>query len=207
MNFTQFKIAKDKESLKCVLVSKGHSVEEISKVLAETGLKRIGENRLKEAEEKFPKLDAKIEKHFIGKLQSRKIAKIVKLFDVIQSVENLKQARMIEEYDKPIKIFLQINLNGDPLRQGASPYEAKYLIEEIKKLKKVTLLGVMGIASKRTEDAMSEFALLKSLQGDLPECSMGMSKDYSLAIKAGSTMLRLGRVLFETGLPKDIKVQ
>lgn len=162
-------------------------------MLSESGLTRIAENRLEEALEKFLKLP-KVEKHFIGKLQSRKIKKIVENFDVIQSVENLEQAKKISGCGKKIKIMLEVNIAGKENRSGAKPEESEKLIAEIKKLPNVELIGVMGIASR--ENPRKEFKLLKSLQGDLPECSMGMSEDYEIAIEEGSTMLRLGRILF-----------
>lgn len=163
-------------------------------MLKESKLTRIAENRLEEALEKFPNLP-NLEKHFIGKLQSKKIKKIVENFDVIQSVESIEQAEKISKCGKKIKIMLEINISGKENRSGAKPDEAKKLISEIKRLPNIELIGVMGIASK--ENPREEFKLLKSLQGDLAECSMGMSEDYEIAIEEGSTMLRLGRILFE----------
>ncbi len=163
-------------------------------MLKESGVTRIAENRLEEALEKFPLLP-NLEKHFIGKLQSRKIKKIVENFDVIQSVENFEQAQKISKCGKKIKIMLEINISGKENRSGTKPDEAKKLISEIKKLPNIELIGVMGITTR--ENPREEFRLLKSLQGDLKECSMGMSEDYKIAIEEGSTMLRLGRILFE----------
>lgn len=204
---TPLNIANLPKNLKLLAVTKGRTVPEILKMLIKTKLTRIGENRIEEAEEKLPILETalqantKLEKHFIGKIQSRKIRRIVALFDTIQSVENLTQAEKIskaaKEFNKTIQIFLQINLTGLPQRAGAKPKEAMALIQEIQKLPNTKLIGVMGIASEDRSKAKAQFALLKSLQNDLPECSMGMSKDYDLAIKAGSTMLRLGSALFE----------
>lgn len=182
-------------NLKVVAVTKNRKVEEVSNLLKQNKVHAIAENRLEEALEKLDFLP-KIEKHFIGKLQSRKIKKIVENFDVIQSLESLKQAEKISICGKKTKVMLEINISGKENRSGANPKEVKKLIEEIKKLPNVELIGVMGIASK--ENPQEEFKLLKSLQGDLPECSMGMSEDYEIAIKEGSTMLRLGRILFES---------
>lgn len=180
-------------NLKVVSVTKNRNLSEVLLMLSESGLTRIAENRLEEALEKFPKLP-KVEKHFIGKLQSRKIKKIVENFDVIQSVESLEQAKKISSCGKKIKIMLEINISGKENRSGAKPQEVEKLIPEIGKLPNIELIGVMGIASR--ENPREEFKLLKSLQGNLPECSMGMSEDYEIAIEEGSTMLRLGRILF-----------
>ncbi len=182
--------------LKLVAVTKGRSIEQILEMLEKTDAKRIGENRLQEAKEKFPKLPAELEKHFLGKLQSRKIPEIVQLFDVIQSVENLEQAKFISKEAKEIKVFLQINISDLPQRSGCHPDEALKLIKEIQSLPHINLIGVMGMASQNPDSIRKEFQLLKSLQANLPECSMGMSGDYQIAIEEGSTMLRLGTALF-----------
>lgn len=198
-------LQEEKLNLKLVAVTKEKSVPGILEMLKRTGAKRIGENRLKEAEEKFPNLPKEIEKHFIGKLQSRKIRKIVELFDVIQSLENLEQAKAISkragDLGRIMKCMLQINISRLPQRSGAKADEAKTLITEIQKLPNIKLIGVMGMASTEKRKAREEFKLLKSLQANLPECSMGMSDDYQIAIEEGSTMLRLGRILFEENLP------
>ena len=187
--------------LKLLPVTKGRDVPAILSMLDKVGVQRIAENRLDEAREKFPELPAHLEKHFIGKLQSRKIPEIVRLFDVIQSVENLEQAQKISAQGKDIQIMLQVNLSGLEQRSGCSPEELPVLREAIAALPHVRLIGVMGMASLDETKVREEFALLKSLQGDLPECSMGMSSDWPIAGEEGSTRLRLGRVLFEEPLP------
>lgn len=186
--------------LKLVAVTKGRSAESIIELLSKTGIKRIGENRLEEAEEKLKVLPP-VEKHFLGKLQSRKIKKIVELFDVIQTVENFEQAKKISDCKKNISIFIQVNISGESNRSGVRPQEFATLLEKIKSLPHLKIEGVMGMASLDPQKTANEFALLKSLQNGFPECSMGMSDDFELAIKNGCTMLRLGRVLFEEGLP------
>jgi pyridoxal phosphate enzyme (YggS family) len=195
--------------LKCVIVSKGRTIDDIRSVIAKTGLNRIAENRLKEAQTKLPHLE-NLEKHFIGKLQSRKIPHIVELFDVIQTVENLKQATLISEQKKEIKVFLQVNLEGSSERSGCLAEEVPELVTQIQALSNLKLQGLMGMASQDAKLARSQFRKLKSLQGDLPECSMGMSSDYKIAIEEGSTMLRVGRLLFEGGtldLPDGLELE
>lgn len=193
------------KKLKLVLVTKKHQPEEILKVLAKFNIKRIAENRLEEAEKKFPLLP-NLEKHYIGKLQSRKIKKIFDLFDVIQTVENLDQAMKINKLGKK-KIMIQVNISNLPQRSGVMTKEAKKLISEVKKFENLQLIGVMGMASQNEKNARNEFKLLKSLQDDLEECSMGMSDDFQIAIEEGATMLRLGRILFEDNLPTELKYE
>lgn len=193
------------ERIKLVLVTKRHKPEEILRVLGKYKIKRIAENRLEEAEEKFPYLP-NLEKHYIGKLQSRKIKKIFDLFDVIQTVETFEQAEKINSLGKK-RIMIQINIANLPQRSGVQIDDAKKLISEIKKLENIELIGVMGMASQDETLAKKEFQHLKSLQNGLQECSMGMSDDFQIAIEEGSTMLRLGRILFEDNLPTELKYE
>ncbi len=202
MNKSVSKLALPQGDYKLVVVSKGRSTEELKKVLATTHAKDVAENRLQEAKLKFPKLSTEVKKHFIGKLQSRKIPEIVKLFDVIQSLENEKQLQIIEksaeESGKVIDVMIQVNLSGESQRSGCSFKDFQALKESAMHSKHVNLVGVMGMASQDEKLAKEEFSQLKTLQGELPYCSMGMSSDYHLALEAGSNMLRLGRVLFLT---------
>lgn len=199
------------KKLKIVAVTKNRSVPEILTMLIKTGIKRIAENRLEEVKKKFPILPNKLEKHYIGKLQSRKIKQIVQLFDVIQSVENIEQAKKISicanEINKSISILIQINISKKENRSGVSLESFNELKDAIKKLPHLKLVGVMGMASHDPILVRDEFRLLKSLQGDLEECSMGMSEDYAIAIEEGSTMLRLGRLLFEHDLPEGLEYE
>lgn len=202
--------------LKLLVVTKGKSVDQILELLRENpALFRIGENRIEEAEMKFEALRKglgqdfnRLEKHFLGKLQSRKIRKVVELFEVVQSVEDLSQAKKLSEaalaLGKNLIVFVEVNLSGLSQRSGVAPEKAADLLSAIQKLPGLRLEGVMGMASPDLIQAREQFRLLKTLQGDLSECSMGMSGDHRVAIEEGSTMLRLGRLLFEQGLPSNI---
>lgn len=192
---------------KLVLVIKNRNIEEILNVLRKTGIKRIAENRLESAEKKFALLPPNIEKHYIGKLRSRKIKRIVQLFDVIQSLENTDQAVKINSLNKKMKVMIQVNISRLPRRSGVLPEHFSELAKSLGEFKNIELIGVMGMASPDQKKARVEFGLLKKLQGNLEECSMGMSDDYLIAIKEGATMLRLGRVMFEDGLPQTLKYE
>lgn len=198
---SDFKLTDLDPKLKVVAVSKTRSCEEVLQCMQKTGICEFAENRLDEAMQKIPQLPTDLKWHFIGKLQSRKIRKIVELFDVIQSVESLDQAEKISACGVPIEVFLQVNVSGKEQRSGCSVSEAPALIQAMQKLPNLTLSGVMGMASPLSEVGEAvvrrEFETLKSLQGSLEHCSMGMSGDWSLAIESGSTMLRLGRILFQ----------
>lgn len=206
-------------SLKLLIVTKGRSAVQIVEFLRNhPTLFRIGENRVEEAELKFTDLKALLgadfdglEKHFIGKIQSRKIKDIVRLFDVVESLESLEQAEKLNQHaaalGKTLRVFIEVNLTGLPQRSGAKIEEVSALVHAFSQFSHLQLEGVMGMASLDAKSARDEFRLLKSLQGDLKECSMGMSQDYPIAILEGSTLVRLGTVLFEEGLPKGYKFE
>lgn len=198
--------------LKLLAVTKGRTPKEIEGLLRlYPAIHRIGENRLEEAKVKFEVLRTnfgadfdRIEKHFIGKLQSRKIREVASLFDAVQSLENLEQAQKLStaagELGKTFTVYLEVNLSGLSKRNGAKPEEVSTLLKAIGALPNLRLQGVMGMATPNLEEARAQFKLLKFLQGSLSECSMGMSNDYGIAIEEGSTMLRLGRALFDVAL-------
>ncbi len=188
------------EKLKVLMVSKGRTISEIQAILkAQPQIIRIGENRLESAEKTWLNLPKNIEKHFIGKLQTRKIKKIAQFFDVVESLENQKQAEALNTARKNMRIYLQVNLSGSPQRQGCSWHDAPTLADFIQSKTQLQLEGVMGIASQNPEKAREEFRKLKQLQIELglAECSMGMSDDFEIAIEEGATLIRLGRSLFK----------
>jgi uncharacterized pyridoxal phosphate-containing UPF0001 family protein len=183
-----------------VAVVKGQSSDLIMKMLEKTGYKYVGHNRLNEAVKLKAVLPTGLTWHFLGKLQSRKIPKIVKTFDVIQSLENLEQAALIAGFtDKDViySVYLQVNISGIDGHSGCKPEDTRAILNGIKKFTGLKVVGLMGMASQNAELARKEFRLLKSLCPDGLECSMGMSGDYKIAIEEGSTMLRLGRILFD----------
>lgn len=194
-----------------VAVTKNRSLPEIQEIIA-GGITDIGENRLQEAKEKLPQLPKSIIKHFIGHLQTNKVAEVIRLFDVIQSVDRLKLAQKIdreaEKLDKKMPILIQVNTSGESQKSGCVPEEAESLIREAAKLKHLQIQGLMTIAihSDDKEKVRACFRKLKSLfeqiqQKKIPNVqmqtlSMGMSEDYPLAIEEGANMVRIGRKLF-----------
>lgn len=191
-----------------VAVTKNRSVADI-KTLLESGITEIAESRLQEAVNKLTDFPENIRKHFIGPLQTNKVREVVALFDVIQSVDRLKLARKIdaesEKIGKTMPILIQVNTSSESQKGGCKPDEAESLIKEVAKLKHVEIQGLMTIAinSDDTKKVSACFHLLKKLFDsiDVPGAqmkflSMGMSKDYPLAIEGGANMVRIGRELF-----------
>ena len=180
----------------------------------EAGLRDFAESRANEAIEKIEKLSDEIRKnstfHFIGHLQSNKADKVVKHFDVIQSVDSLKIASAISKaacsLNKREKILLQVNNAEEKQKFGYSKEQLRNELDSILLLEGVDVIGLMNMAPlgagedelNRLFNDIREFRdeLEKDFQITLPELSMGMSDDYELAVRNGATMIRIGRKLF-----------
>jgi PLP dependent protein len=196
-----------------VAVTKGVTVGEINQVI-KTGVKAIGENRVEDFGEKLPHL-LPVEKHFIGQIQSRKIKRIIELFDVIQSVGSIEHLEKIEKeaeaQHKHLKILLQFNISGETQKGGFGASDIENILRAVATIKFVKVTGVMGMASN-TQDSdviRKQFRVLRDIRDRLraqfptiTELSMGMSNDYRIAIEEGATMLRIGRALFNDRIAK-----
>ena len=186
-------------------VSKGFKSQEI-KTIQNIGQNDFGESKFQEAFEKqlILKDFKQIKWHFIGRIQSNKIRKIVQNFKYIHSVDSFEKLQKIsrisyEEKKNPF-IMLQVKLSDDPSKGGFRPELLISKWREIQELKNITLKGLMtinprGLSSKENSELFKKCrSLADSFQ--LPDCSMGMSGDWEEAIDSGSTWLRLGSLIF-----------
>ena len=186
-------------------VSKGFKSQEI-KTIHNLGQNDFGESKYQEALEKQLILkDLKqIKWHFIGRIQSNKIRKIVQNFKYIHSVDSFEKLQKIsrisyEEKKNPY-IMLQVKLSDDPSKGGFEPDLLISKWSEIQELKNITLKGLMtinprGLSSNENSELFKKCrSIADSLQ--LSDCSMGMSGDWEEAIDSGSTWLRLGSLIF-----------
>ena len=186
-------------------VSKGFKSQEI-KTIHNLGQNDFGESKFQEAFKKQLILKdlKKIKWHFIGRIQSNKVRKIVQNFEYIHSVDSFEKLQKIshisyEEKKNPL-IMLQVKLSEDPTKGGFNPDLLIFKWREIQELKNIRLKGLMtinpkGLSSKENVELFKKCrSLADSLQ--LPDCSMGMSGDWEEAIDAGSTWLRLGSLIF-----------
>ncbi len=192
-------------SVKILAVSKGFKSQEI-KTIQDLGQNDFGESKFQEAFEKQLILkDLKeINWHFIGRIQSNKIRKIVQNFTYIHSVDSFEKLQKIsnisfEENKNPL-IMLQVKFSEDPTKGGFNPELLISKWREIEELKNIMITGLMtinpkGLSSKENSQLFRKCrSLADSLQ--LPDCSMGMSGDWEEAIDAGATWLRLGSLIF-----------
>lgn len=180
----------------------------------EAGLRNFGESRAAEAIKKIENLPDYIRNnskfHFIGHLQTNKVKKVVGYFDYIHSVDSVKLAKTISEEAQQIgkvqKILLQVNNANEEQKFGFSTDEIFSEFETIKKMPNLEISGLMNMAPFGADENVLEnlfsnvIEIKKTLEEkfncELKEISMGMSQDYKIAAKAGSTMLRVGRKLF-----------
>ena len=186
-----------------VAVSKTHGADAVLEALA-AGQRVFGENRVQEAQEKFPALKEAhpdLELHLIGPLQTNKVKQAVALFDVIQTVdrESLADAlakEMAKTGRRPA-CLIQVNTGEEPQKAGIPPREALAFIERARTVHNLPVTGLMCIPPVDEEPAL-HFALLRelALKAGLSTLSMGMSGDYAAAVRFGATHVRVGTAIF-----------
>ena len=195
-----------------VAVTKYSSVESMCAVY-EAGSRDFGESRVADALDKIPLFPSDCRWHFIGTLQSNKVAKVVSHFHLIHSVDNPALARKIslasEEKGVITPLLLQVNTSQEATKHGLSAEEWKRELEGVNQLTHIRIEGLMTMAPY-TEDEK----LIRECFRSLYECrekwrcemkdpasfqhlSMGMSHDYLIAIEEGATILRIGTAIFK----------
>ena len=190
-----------------VAVSKTRPISAIETLILD-GFSHFGENKAQELQEKA-KSNLEVTWHFIGRIQTNKLKDIVEVASWIHSVDQVKQALLIEKYagsmNKVINILIQINLTHEVQKGGISPEDLEALIAQIDKLPHVKLRGLMVMGPSDADPLQTElvfkqaqalFISNKKIHPDMNELSMGMSHDYELAYRYGSTCFRLGTLLF-----------
>ncbi|HSS93272.1 MAG TPA: YggS family pyridoxal phosphate-dependent enzyme [Candidatus Dormibacteraeota bacterium] len=182
-----------------VAVTKGFDVSACGEALR-AGLRMLGENRVQEAIGKIDQLpDA--EWHLIGHLQTNKVRLAAGRFALIQSVDSARLAEAIARTEPSQRVLVEVNVSREPQKSGVDPEHALELVASANGL--LDLKGLMAIGPTSGDPAavFSELRRLRDdaeqrLGKDLPILSIGMSGDFEAAVAAGSTMLRLGQVLF-----------
>ena len=203
------------QNARLVVVSKTQPVARILEIYQKAGQRIFGENRPQEMLEKQAALPADIEWHLIGHLQTNKVKSIAPFVALIHSVDSL---RLLQEIDKQalknnrvINCLLQFHIAQEETKFGLSEQEAIEILQspEFARFQNVRICGVMGMASftEDTEQVRKEFRALKTVFDHLKakffpksthfhEISMGMSGDWRIALEEGSTMLRIGSLIF-----------
>jgi len=191
------------ESVTLIAVSKTFGPDEILPVL-EAGHRVFGENRVQEAQGKWPALRARypdLRLHLIGPLQSNKTREAVALFDAIHSIDRPKIARAVAEemakQGKRLQLFVQVNTGEESQKAGVIPRETAAFVKMCREELKLEIAGLMCIPPVEEEPAV-HFAFLAKLAGELglEGLSMGMSGDFETAIQFGATHVRVGSAIF-----------
>ncbi len=190
------------EDVTLIAVSKTHEAGAIAPLIA-AGQRAFGENRVQEAQGKWPALKAAhpdIELHLIGQLQSNKAEEAVALFDVIHSLDRpsllAALAKAMDKTGRRVPCFVQVNIGDEPQKGGCPIAELPAFLEAVR-ASGIPLAGLMCIPPADTE-AAPFFAFLAKLAADhgLERLSMGMSGDYETAVMLGATHVRVGTALF-----------
>ena len=187
-----------------IVVTKGRSLEDIQKII-NVGHTHFGENRVQEGVNKWSnilKLNTNIKLHFIGKLQTNKVADVISNFSFMHSLDNDKLAVKISLEEKKLKktlsYFIQVNLGEEKQKSGILKKDLPRFVNYCKNDLKLNIIGLMCIPPIN-EDSERYFKELRQLatNNNLKELSMGMSNDFISAIKNGSTFIRIGSAIFE----------
>jgi pyridoxal phosphate enzyme (YggS family) len=188
---------------KLVIVTKNQNIENINKLI-EMGHLDFGENKVQEAILKWTDIinnNKNINLHLIGGLQSNKVKDAFKIFNYIHSLDSEKLARIFSDLEKnnekKIKYFIQVNIANESQKNGINVSLVFDFVEYCRKDLKLNILGLMCIPPVNSSPE-AYFLKLKKLNDDtyLKDLSMGMSDDFDIAIKLGSTFVRVGTAIF-----------
>lgn len=194
---------RDNDAVTLVAVSKTFDASHVLPAI-EAGQRVFGENRVQEAQGKWPALKAEfpdIELHLIGPLQSNKAKEAVALFDVIESVDREKiaaeLAREMKKQGRAPRLYVQVNTGSEPQKAGVEPREAIAFVDRCRTVHGLAVEGLMCIPPA-DENPGPHFALLEKLAGEagVEKLSMGMSGDFEIAVAFGATSVRVGSAIF-----------
>lgn len=212
MKIKEIKKELEENEVTLVAVTKTRSIDAIME-LYDADHKTFGENRVQELVAKYEEMPKDIEWHLIGHLQKNKVKYIAPFVAMIHSVESVELAQMIDKHaeknNRQIEVLVQLKIATEESKFGLSNEDLDHMIQELKSLQHIRIRGLMGMASFTADQdqVRTEFATLRSQfdrikeiyfkdDDSFSEISMGMSGDYQTAVAEGSTMVRIGSLLF-----------
>ena len=191
---------READAVRLVAVSKQQSWSSIEPVLA-AGQRTFGENRVQEAMNRWTGRREGLELRLIGPLQTNKVLEAVRFFDVIESLDRPKLARVLAEAfakaGQTLRLYVQVNTGEEPQKSGIVPTEADAFIAACRGEYGLSIEGLMCVPPQDEEPAL-HFALLAKIaqRNGLEGLSMGMSGDFETAVRFGATSVRVGSALF-----------
>ena len=208
------KADRDPSSIRLVAVSKTVSVERV-RMAIEAGAGNLGENYVQEARDKYSTLSAlSVTWHFIGHLQRNKARYVVRIFDLIHSVDSTRLAgelnKQAGKVNKIQPILIQVNLAGEKTKSGIPPEETETLVRHISTLPHLSLQGLMTMppyfnAPEKVRPYFRQLRILRNRIMEMSienigmvELSMGMTGDFEVAVAEGATLVRVGTAIFGT---------
>lgn len=216
------RVGRDPNGIKLVAVTKQVDVGQIKQAVA-CGQLLFGESYLQEAAGKISQIASPAHWHFIGHLQSNKARSAVALFDMIETVDSFKLARLLDKHAQTLRrnlsILIQVNTGDETHKSGVAPAETETLARRIVMETSLMLTGLMTIPPFFSEPEQSRpyFRTLATIAADLArkglfadnanvELSMGMSADFPIAIEEGATIVRVGTALFGARTIQGVKI-
>ncbi len=194
-----------------VAAVKGRTPAEVNECV-EAGANVIGQNYLKDAERAFEIIGDRATWHFIGRLQRNKIARIVRLFDVIETLDSLEMAEQIDRecasIGKIMPVLIEVNSGEEEQKNGVSPHEVTEFAKQVSVFENISITGLMTMGPllaesegyrhyfKSTRQAFDELKKAKLPRVQMLYLSMGMTDSYQIAIEEGANVVRIGSKIF-----------
>lgn len=197
---------RDPATVRLVAVTKGHDAEEVRLRLLSAGVRDLGENRVQEWRDKAAALPAEVRWHFVGNLQRNKVKYLAD--GKVALVHSLTSARLADAMEDQgrrrghrFRALIEVELAGEDTKQGVDETEVEPLLAHCRGMEHLEVVGLMAMAPF-TDDPETSRPLFRRLARladrlDLPERSMGMSRDVEVAVEEGATLVRVGTALFE----------
>jgi len=190
-----------------IAVTKTVGIAEVRQAVS-LGISDFGENRVQDAASKVGSMPA-VRWHFIGHLQTNKAKDVLPAYHMIHSLDRLSLAealqRCADRFDKTAEVLIQVNTSGEESKFGLEPDQLPGFLKKVSIFERINIRGLMTMAPfvKDPENTRSYFRKLRQLRDEnissgleLPELSMGMTNDFTVAIEEGATMVRIGSALF-----------
>jgi PLP dependent protein len=203
------KVGRAVDEIQLIAITKTHAAERVREAI-EAGQTLFGESRVQEARAKIPLLPASLRWHFVGHLQKNKIRHALPLFEVFHSVDSLALAhemnRIADEEGMHPRVLLEINVSGEGSKFGFKPETVRAEMESLLALPRLSIEGLMTIPplAENAEASREFFAQLREFRDTiekefdlkLPQLSMGMTTDFTVATEEGATLIRVGTAIF-----------